>query len=108
MGAGVEAAEEHRAASAVLPMLQKEFHAKSLVKCAFTAGRGTFILSLTRENGPGRMVMSDDGPGIPEDAAPGLGHKLIDVLTTQLEGEATWSSGAKGTTLTLEFPIRTA
>jgi two-component sensor histidine kinase len=54
------------------------------------------------------MVMTDDGSGIPEDAAPGLGHKLIDVLTTQLEGEATRPSGPKGTTLTLEFPIRTA
>jgi hypothetical protein len=30
MGASADAAEEHRAASAVLPMLRREFHAKSL------------------------------------------------------------------------------
>jgi two-component sensor histidine kinase len=54
------------------------------------------------------MVMADDGPGIPDDATAGLGHNLIHVLTKQLEGEATWSSDGKGTTLTLEFPIRVA
>jgi hypothetical protein len=54
------------------------------------------------------MVMTDDGPGIPKGAAPGLARKLIDVLTTQLEGEATWSSTGKGTALILEFPIPTA
>jgi two-component sensor histidine kinase len=88
-------------------LILNEFLTNSF-KYAFTAGRGTFTLSLTRENDRARMVMTDDGPGIPEGAAPRLGHKLIEVLTTQLEGEATWSSAGNGTTLTLEFPIRTA
>jgi two-component sensor histidine kinase len=87
-------------------LILNEFLTNSF-KYAFTGGRGTFTLSLTRDDDRATMVMSDDGPGIPEDAAPGLGHKLIDVLTAQLEGEATWSGG-KGTTLTLAFPIRTA
>jgi two-component sensor histidine kinase len=39
---------------------------------------------------------------------PGLGHSLIEVLTKQLDGEALWSSEGRGTTLTLEFPIRVA
>ena len=50
--------------------------------------------------------MADDGPGMPEDARPGLGLGLIDVLTRQLEGETRWETPGKGTQLTLEFPIR--
>jgi two-component sensor histidine kinase len=50
--------------------------------------------------------MEDDGPGIAEGATPGLGHKLIAILTEQLEGKATWTSCDQGTTLTLEFPVR--
>jgi two-component sensor histidine kinase len=102
--AQVEIATERAQA---IGLILNEFLTNSF-KYAFTAGRGLFTLSLTRENDRARMVMTDDGPGIPEGAAPGLGHKLIEVLTTQLEGEATWSGGGKGTTLTLEFPIRTA
>jgi two-component sensor histidine kinase len=88
-------------------LILNEFLTNSF-KYAFTAGTGTFTLSLTHEDGQAKMVMADDGPGIPEDATPGLGHNLIEVLTKQLEGKATWTSSGKGTTLTLEFPSRTA
>ena len=50
--------------------------------------------------------MADDGPGMPEEARPGLGLNLIDVLTKQIEGEARWDRAGEGTRLTLEFPIR--
>jgi len=88
-------------------LILNEFLTNSF-KYAFTGGAGTFTLSLTHRDGQAKMVMADDGPGIPKDATPGLGHNLIEVLTKQLEGKATWTSSGKGTTLTLEFPSRTA
>jgi two-component sensor histidine kinase len=50
--------------------------------------------------------MADDGPGMPEEVRPGLGLRLIDILTKQIEGEARWDSSGRGTRLMLEFPIR--
>jgi two-component sensor histidine kinase len=88
-------------------LILNEFLTNSF-KYAFTGGTGTFTLVLTHRDGWAKMIMADDGPGIPEDATAGLGHSLIDVLTKQLEGEASWASDGKGTTLTLEFPIRVA
>jgi two-component sensor histidine kinase len=88
-------------------LILNEFLTNSF-KYAFTAGTGTFTLSLTHQDAQAKIVMADDGPGIPEDATPGLGHNLIEVLTKQLEGKATWTSSGKGTTLTLEFPSRIA
>ena len=43
---------------------------------------------------------------MPEDARPGLGLSLIEILTKQIEGEARWDSPGEGAQLTLEFPIR--
>jgi two-component sensor histidine kinase len=88
-------------------LILNEFLTNSF-KYAFTGGTGTFTLVLTHRDGWAKMIMADDGPGIPEDATAGLGHSLIDVLTKQLEGGASWASDGKGTTLTLEFPIRVA
>jgi two-component sensor histidine kinase len=88
-------------------LILNEFLTNSF-KYAFTVGTGTFTLSLTHQDAQAKIVMTDDGPGIPEDATPGLGHNLIEVLTKQLEGEATWTSSGKGATLTLEFPSRIA
>jgi two-component sensor histidine kinase len=88
-------------------LILNEFLTNSF-KYAFTQGTGTFTLALTHEGRRAKMVMSDDGPGIPKDATPGLGHNIIDVLTKQLEGESGWTSEGEGTTLTVEFPIRTA
>jgi two-component sensor histidine kinase len=88
-------------------LILNEFLTNSF-KYAFTAGTGTFTLALTHRDGRAKMIMADDGPGIPDDATAGLGHSLIDVLTKQLEGGASWASDGKGTTLTLEFPIRVA
>jgi two-component sensor histidine kinase len=91
----------------VVGLILNEFLVNSF-KYAFTAGAGTFTLTLTQEDSRAKMVMADDGPGVPDDATSGLGHKLIEFLTKQLEGEATWTSDSKGTTLALEFPIRGA
>jgi two-component sensor histidine kinase len=88
-------------------LILNEFLTNSF-KYAFAAGVGTFTLTLSHQDGRARMVMADDGPGIPKDATPGLGHNLIGVLIKQLEAEATWSGAGRGTTLTLEFPVRVA
>jgi two-component sensor histidine kinase len=77
-------------------------------KYAFAEGSGTFRLDLRQRKGRAVLVMADDGPGIAADATPGLGHKLIESFTQQLEGQATWTSDAAGTRLTLEFPVRVA
>jgi two-component sensor histidine kinase len=88
-------------------LILNEFLTNSF-KYAFTGGTGAFTLTLTHQDDRAQMVMADDGPGIPEDATPGLGHSLIEMLTKQLDGEALWTTEGKGTTLTLEFPIRVA
>jgi two-component sensor histidine kinase/putative methionine-R-sulfoxide reductase with GAF domain len=75
-------------------------------KYAFAQGSGTFRLNLSQNGASATLIMADDGPGIAADATPSLGHKLIESFTQQLEGQAAWQSDAKGTKLTLEFPVR--
>jgi two-component sensor histidine kinase len=86
-------------------LILNEFLTNSF-KYAFAEPGGTFSLSLGHEGGRAKMVMADDGPGMPEGARPGLGLSLIDILTKQLEGEARWDTPGSGTRLTLEFPVR--
>jgi two-component sensor histidine kinase len=86
-------------------LILNEFLTNSF-KYAFEEGRGHFSLHLGHDGGRAKLVMADDGPGMPEDARPGLGISLIEVLTKQLEGEARWETPGRGTRLTLEFPVR--
>jgi two-component sensor histidine kinase len=86
-------------------LILNEFLTNSF-KYAFGEGLGNFSLHLGHEGGRAELVMADDGPGMPEDARPGLGLSLIDILTKQIEGEARWDPPGTGTRLTLEFPIR--
>jgi two-component sensor histidine kinase len=86
-------------------LILNEFLTNSF-KYAFAEPGGTFSLSVSYEGGRAKMVMADDGPGMPEGARPGLGLSLIDILTKQLEGEALWDPPGSGTQLTLEFPVR--
>ena len=86
-------------------LILNEFLTNSF-KYAFSEPGGTFSLTLRYEDGRAKMVMADDGPGIPTGTRPGLGLSLIDILTKQLEGEARWDTPGKGTRLTLEFPVR--
>jgi two-component sensor histidine kinase len=86
-------------------LILNEFLTNSF-KYAFAEPGGTFSLSLSHDDGRAKMVMADDGPGMPEGVRPGLGLSLIDILTKQLEGEARWDTLGSGTRLTLEFPVR--
>ena len=86
-------------------LILNEFLTNSF-KYAFGETGGTFSLSLSHGDGRAKLLMCDDGPGMPEGARPGLGLSLIDILTKQLEGEARWDHPGEGARLTLEFPIR--
>jgi two-component sensor histidine kinase len=97
--------EVSTARAQAIGLILNEFLTNSF-KYAFGEGTGHFSLHLAHESGRAALVMADDGPGMPEDARPGLGLGLIDVLTRQLEGETRWETPGKGTQLTLEFPIR--
>lgn len=85
-------------------LIVNEFLTNSF-KYAFTDGAGRFRVALQQEDGTGVVLLSDDGPGLPEDLKEGLGLRLIRALAKQIEGEALWSS-EQGTTLELRFPIR--
>lgn len=87
-------------------LILNEFLTNSF-KYALGEGSGQFSLHLRHEGARAELVMADDGPGMPDEARPGLGLSLIDVLSKQIEGEARWDGPGKGTRLTLEFPIRT-
>jgi two-component sensor histidine kinase len=97
--------EVSTARAQAIGLILNEFLTNSF-KYAFGEGTGHFSLHLGHEGGRATLVMADDGPGMPEDARPGLGLGLIEVLTRQLEGEACWEAQGVGTQLTLEFPIR--
>jgi two-component sensor histidine kinase len=86
-------------------LILNEFLTNSF-KYAFGETGGIFSLSLSREDGRAKMVMADNGPGMPADVRPALGLSLIEILTKQIEGEARWDSPGEGAQLTLEFPIR--
>lgn len=100
--APVEIATERAQA---IGLVLNEFLTNSF-KYAFAEGSGTFSLELSQNDARATLIMADDGPGIAADAPPSLGHKLIESFTQQLEGQAAWTSDAKGTKLTLEFPVR--
>jgi two-component sensor histidine kinase len=86
-------------------LILNEFLTNSF-KYAFVEPGGTFSLSLSCEAGRAKMLMADDGPGMPEGIRPGLGLSLVEILTRQIEGEARWDAPGSGTRLTLEFPVR--
>jgi PAS domain S-box-containing protein len=69
---------------------------------------GTLSVSVTRRDDRIRIIVSDDGVGIPKDMdvyqTTSLGLKLIRSLVTQLNGSVTITSD-HGTEVTVEFPL---
>jgi PAS domain S-box-containing protein len=75
---------------------------------AFPDGReGEIRVELTRSaNGRARLTVSDNGVGLPEDAARGacLGFRLVRALAAQAGGEVEIGSGGRGTKIAVAFP----
>jgi two-component sensor histidine kinase len=88
-----------------LGLIVNEFLTNSF-KYAFRGRSGTLSVALSHTDGGATLVLSDDGPGMPEPVEFGLGMKLIDLLCRQIEAEASWQPGA-GACLSLRFPIKT-
>lgn len=76
-------------------------------KHAFPEGKsGTIEVQLRREGDRARLIVSDDGVGLPggDEAAGGMGVTLMRMLAKQLGGSLTLVEGA-GTRLEVEFPL---
>lgn len=54
-----------------------------------------------------RLVIADNGPGLPADARKtgGLGLRLVDLLTQQLRGTVSYKSSPKGLRVTVAFSV---
>lgn len=79
------------------------------LKHAFPPGTsGALNLRMTSEGPELTLCIADDGVGLPPDAEKGRpgssGMQLVNLLTSQLEGQMTISR-EKGTTWTLRFPL---
>lgn len=68
---------------------------------------GIIEIGLTESEGNYRLVISDNGPGLPPGFDPAnsstLGFRIIQQLTRQLRGQFNYASD-NGTTLTIRFP----
>jgi two-component sensor histidine kinase len=101
--AQVEIATERAQA---LGLIVNEFMTNSF-KYAFGHGAGTLSIRLGHHDGDATLVLADDGPGMPAEPEAGLGLKLIELLSRQIEAEAAWDC-QHGTCLTLQLPIKVA
>jgi two-component sensor histidine kinase len=78
---------------------------------AFPGGRqGLVKASLTFTDKQGKLVVTDNGVGIPDDLRPGsgsgLGLKILTVFAEQMRGQLILgSSDSGGTEISLRFPI---
>lgn len=81
----------------------------NIMKYAFT-GRDSGVISLTAgaENNRGKIVIRDNGVGIPESVnfgrSTGFGLDLVKMLTEQISGSISIERGA-GTGIVVEFPL---
>jgi len=78
-------------------------------KHAFKNGRpGTLRVALKQEGEMIRFEVSDDGPGLPPgfsiSESSSLGLRLVQALTSQLNGTLSWGVQEKGACFTIVFP----
>jgi two-component sensor histidine kinase len=66
----------------------------------------TLVVSLHATAGRWQVTCEDDGTGIPVNAAPGLGSRLLDDTMSVLAGSWTMESSHPGCRITLDFPVR--
>ena len=75
------------------------------LKYAFPpGGPGTILVSLGSEGGRVRLIVRDDGKGLPESPREGLGGLLVDSLAEQLGGRASRRNEG-GAVVELDFPL---
>lgn len=87
-----------------LSLIVNEFTSNSL-EHAFPDRPGTITVALERsEPGRARLILADDGVGLPESRDGGLGLRLIELLAKQVEAELRWGNG-DGTRATLTFSV---
>ena len=67
------------------------------------AGREIGTVSVRLEHEAHRLAVTDNGKGMAEPAAPGLGLTIIRSLAAQLGGDVSWSASG-GTTARVAFP----
>ena len=101
--AQVEIATERAQA---IGLIVNEFMTNSF-KHAFGGRGGILTIRLDHQDGEARLLLADDGPGMPEDPKAGLGLKLIDLLGRQIEASTAWDC-SNGTCLKLQLPIKVA
>ncbi|TDH63366.1 GAF domain-containing protein [Dankookia rubra] len=98
--------------AAPLGLIVNEFITNSL-KYAFDAAprggegtRGTIGLRLEpTRGGELRVILCDNGRGLPEERSGGTGMRLVEGLARQLSARLDWSPAGRGTRLTLQFRL---
>ncbi|MDZ5459873.1 PAS domain S-box protein [Azohydromonas lata] len=79
------------------------------VKYAFPNGRGTVRLHVHRKDGGLRLLVADDGVGLPEGFEPaaskGLGMRIIHALARQIDAQLTLLERGAGTAFRIDLPL---
>lgn len=60
-------------------------------------------VKVTADGPRGRIVVTDDGPGLPAAPIDGLGRTLISRLSKQVNASTVWEAGAPGAKVTITF-----
>lgn len=91
-------------AAATVALVINEVVQNALKYAAPSAELPEIALSVERSNRYGSISIRDNGDGIDEESAAGLGMKIIDVLVTEkLKGRISRTSGREGTTVRFDF-----
>jgi two-component sensor histidine kinase len=102
--ADIERIEVHPDCAVPLGLVTSEFITNSL-KYAFGNGRGVIGVRVERsEPELARVILWDDGRGLPADRSGGTGLRLIDGLVRQVGGTPQWSP-TPGTKLVITIPV---
>ncbi len=102
--ADVERIEVHPDCAVPLGLVTSEFFTNSL-KYAFGNGRGVIGVRVERaEPELARVILWDDGRGLPADRSGGTGLRLIEGLVRQIKGTPQWDS-TQGTKLVIILPV---
>lgn len=92
--------------AAPLGLIVNEFITNSLKYAFDAAAGGTIGLRLEpARGGELRVILWDDGRGLPVERSGGTGMRLVEGLARQLSARLDWSAAGLGTRLTLQFRL---